>query len=143
MPDWVQAGYDDYARRLPRDSRLELTAVAASDRRNGKGAVHWQEEEAERLLAAAGDARLIALDERGRNFTTLQLSERLQEWRMDGRDVAFLIGGADGLSRRCRSAAEVSWSLSSLTLPHALVRVVLAEQIYRAWTLVVGHPYHR
>ncbi|TVS18089.1 MAG: 23S rRNA (pseudouridine(1915)-N(3))-methyltransferase RlmH [Gammaproteobacteria bacterium] len=144
VPGWVDAGFADYARRLPRDCRLELVAVAAADRRQGRGVEHWREEEAERLLAAAGrDARLIALDVTGRSLSTEDLSLRLEAWRMEGRDIAMLIGGPDGLAPRCLERAEMRWSLSSLTLPHALVRVVVAEQIYRAWTLMTGHPYHR
>ncbi|MCC5870975.1 MAG: 23S rRNA (pseudouridine(1915)-N(3))-methyltransferase RlmH [Gammaproteobacteria bacterium] len=144
MPDWVDAGFADFARRLPRDCRLELVAVAAADRRNGKGAEHWREDEAQRLLAAAGkDMRLIALDVLGRGLSTEDLAGRLRDWRMDGRDVGLLVGGPDGLAPRCLEAAQMRWSLSPLTLPHALVRVVVAEQIYRAWTLMTGHPYHR
>lgn len=144
MPDWVEAGFNDFCRRLPRDCRLDLVAVAAADRRNGKGSEHWREDEADRLLAAAGkDMRLIALDVKGRGLSTEDLADRLSDWRMDGRDVGLVVGGPDGLSARCLAAAEMRWSLSPLTLPHALVRVVVAEQIYRAWTLMTGHPYHR
>lgn len=144
MPEWVEAGFADFARRLPRDCRLELVAVAAADRRNGKGPEHWRESEADRLLAVTGkDMRLIALDVVGRGISTEDLAGKLHDWRMDGRDVGLLVGGPDGLSPRCLGAAEMRWSLSPLTLPHALVRVVVAEQIYRAWTLMTGHPYHR
>lgn len=143
VPAWVDAGFDEYARRLPRDNRLELVPVPAADRRNGRSVQDWQEEEADRLLAASQDCRIVALDERGKGFDTAQLAQRMEAWRMDGRDVAFLIGGPDGLSQRCRKQADLNWSLSPLTLPHALVRVVLAEQLYRAWTVVIGHPYHR
>lgn len=144
VPDWVEAGFQDYARRLPRDNRLELVSVPAADRRNGRGPERWCEEEAERLLAAAGaDVCRVALDRVGRKLTTEDLAERMRNWRMEGRDVAFLVGGPDGLARRCLDASELRWSLSASTLPHALVRVVVAEQLYRAWTLVTGHPYHR
>ncbi len=143
VPDWVESGCREYLKRMPRETRLELVTVPAADRRNGRQAVDWQQEEGERLLAAAGDARVIALDERGRSLTTDRLARKLEDWRMDGRDLAFLIGGADGLNDQVRGRAEFVWSLSELTLPHALVRVVLAEQLYRAWTVVIGHPYHR
>ncbi len=144
VPDWVELGFTDFARRLPRDCRLELIAVAAADRKNGKGAEVWREDEADRLLAAAGkDMRLVALDVLGRGLRTEDLADSLRAWRMDGRDVGLLVGGPDGLSPRCLAAAQLRWSLSPLTLPHALVRVVVAEQIYRAWTLMTGHPYHR
>ena len=144
VPDWVEAGFTDYARRLPRDNRLELVPVAAADRRNGRGADHWREEEAGRLLGAVGgNSLVVALDVAGRRLSTEGLADCLRDWRMQGRDPALLIGGADGLAPRCLAAAEMCWSLSPLTLPHALVRVVVAEQVYRAWTLVAGHPYHR
>jgi len=144
MPEWVEAGFTDFARRLPRDCRLELLAVAAADRRNGKDTEHWRETEGDRLLAAVGKGmRLIALDLQGRALSTGEVAESLSGWRMDGRDVGLLVGGPDGLSPRCLAAAEMRWSLSPLTLPHALVRVLVAEQLYRAWTLMTGHPYHR
>ncbi|MCC5888272.1 MAG: 23S rRNA (pseudouridine(1915)-N(3))-methyltransferase RlmH [Gammaproteobacteria bacterium] len=144
MPGWVEAGFADFTRRLPRDCRLELVEIPAADRRNGKDPDHWRESEADRLLAAAGkDMRLIALAVQGRGLSTEDLAASLRDWRMDGRDVGLLVGGADGLAPRCLAAAEMRWSLSPLTLPHALVRVVVAEQIYRAWTLMTGHPYHR
>ncbi len=143
-PGWVDTGFADYARRLPRDCPLELVQVAAADRRKGRGASRCCEEEADRLLAAAGrNVRLIALDVQGREVCTEELSRQLATWRMDGRDVALLVGGPDGLAPRCLEKAEWCWSLSRLTLPHALVRVVVAEQVYRAWTLMTGHPYHR
>jgi 23S rRNA (pseudouridine1915-N3)-methyltransferase len=95
------------------------------------------------MLGAAGDARIIALDERGRSWRTRDLAHYLDDAMQEGRDLAFLIGGADGLHPRCLEAAERQWSLSALTLPHMLVRVIVAEQLYRAWTLLSGHPYHR
>lgn len=144
MPDWVEAGYAEFARRLPRDCRLELLPVAAADRRNGRSPQQWREEEGERLLAAAAkDARLIALDVRGRGLSTEDLARHLADWRMEGCDVALLVGGPDGLAPAVLEVASMRWSLSPLTLPHALVRVVVAEQIYRAWTVMTGHPYHR
>jgi 23S rRNA (pseudouridine1915-N3)-methyltransferase len=144
VPDWVSDGYTDYARRLPRELRLELRAVPAADRRNGQGEARWQAEEAERLTAAAGaDALRIALDERGRAWSSRDLADQLDDWRMLGRDVALFVGGPDGLAPSLLESASQRWSLSSLTLPHALVRVLVAEQIYRAWTLLSGHPYHR
>ncbi|MEQ8858447.1 MAG: 23S rRNA (pseudouridine(1915)-N(3))-methyltransferase RlmH [Pseudomonadales bacterium] len=142
-PEWVSTGFQDYARRLPREMSLELIEVPSAARKN-LSARRAREFEAERLLAQVG-ARdlLVALDERGRTWSTVELSERLDDWRMQGRDVAFLIGGADGLDDACRVRADQVLALSAMTLPHALVRVVLAEQIYRAWTILSGHPYHR
>lgn len=142
-PAWVTEGFTDYARRLPKDCRLELTEVAAGDRRGGRGVAHWQEEEAQRLLQTAAGARLVALDVEGQRWSTEQLATRLEDWRMEGGDVAFAVGGPDGLAPRLLDAAAARWSLSPLTLPHALVRIVVAEQLYRAWTLMTGHPYHR
>lgn len=136
-------GFGEYARRLPKDCRLELSELAAGDRRNGRGVAHWQEEEAQRLLQATGGARLVALDLEGRPWSTADLATRLEDWRMEGGDVAFVVGGPDGLAPRLLDAASARWSLSPLTLPHALVRIVVAEQLYRAWTLMTGHPYHR
>ena len=143
VPAWVGAGFEEYAKRLPHENRLELVEVAAADRRGGAGADRWRAEEAERLRQAATGARMIALEVPGRMLTTEQLSERMDDWRMEGRDVALLIGGADGIAPALLAEAEARWSLSPLTLPHALVRVVVAEQVYRAWTLLSGHPYHR
>jgi 23S rRNA (pseudouridine1915-N3)-methyltransferase len=142
-PDWVRLGFEDYARRLPHETRLDLVEVPAADRRNGRGEARWREEEGARLLQAAGSARCIALDVRGRPWSTEDLAGRLGDWRMEGGDVALLVGGPDGLDDAVLKAAEARWSLSPLTLPHALVRIVVAEQVYRAWTLVAGHPYHR
>jgi 23S rRNA (pseudouridine1915-N3)-methyltransferase len=142
VPGWVTDGYLEFARRLPRDQALILEEVAAT-RRQGD-VKRCIDEEGERLLGRVGrDDRVIALDERGAAWSSTALRERLDSWRRDGRDVALLVGGADGLSEACRSRAEATWSLSAATLPHALVRVLVAEQIYRAWTLLSGHPYHR
>ncbi len=143
VPAWVGAGFEEYAKRLPRENRLELVEVAAADRRGGAGAERWRAEEAERLRNAATGARMVALEVTGRMLTTEQLAARMDDWRMEGGDVALLIGGADGIAPALLAEAETRWSLSPLTLPHALVRVVVAEQIYRAWTLLSGHPYHR
>jgi 23S rRNA (pseudouridine1915-N3)-methyltransferase len=142
VPDWVTQGYSTFAQRLPRDQALILEEVSAAPRQGDiKRCI---DEEGERLLRRVGrDERVIALDERGAAWSSAALAERMAAWRRDGRDVALLVGGADGLSEDCRARAEVSWSLSAATLPHALVRVIVAEQIYRAWTLLTGHPYHR
>lgn len=142
-PRWVREGMDTFAGRLPGYLRLELIEVAPGDARRGGDIARARAQEAERLLAAAGRARLIALDEGGRGWRTEDVARRLGDWLQQGRDVAFLVGGADGLDPRCLAAAEQRWSLSPLTLPHMLVRVVVAEQLYRAWTLLEGHPYHR
>ncbi|MFW6092994.1 MAG: 23S rRNA (pseudouridine(1915)-N(3))-methyltransferase RlmH [Pseudomonadota bacterium] len=142
-PEWVSAGFSEYARRLPRELRLELIEVAPGAR-GKRGSARGRELEGQRLLSQLGDDDwVVALDERGKTWSTLGLAERLDDWRMQGRDVAFLVGGADGLDECCLGRADHVLSLSAMTLPHLLVRVVLAEQIYRAWTVLTGHPYHR
>ena len=144
MPDWVEQGYREYAQRLPRECSLELREIAPGRRGKGADIPRAIREEGERMLAALpGDALIVALDERGKELTTEQLSRELGEWLRGGRDVVLLVGGPDGLAADCRQRAERTWGLSRLTLPHPLVRVVVAEQIYRAWSLLKGHPYHR
>lgn len=148
-PEWVREGFAEYARRLPRDMPLELFEVAAATR-GGKGSrrnelpEQVRELEARRLLGQVNDRDwVVALDERGKTWSTLDLAKKLDNWRMQGRDVTFLVGGAEGLADACRVRADEVLSLSAMTLPHALVRVILAEQVYRAWTVTTGHPYHR
>lgn len=155
VPDWVEEGFDEYASRLPRENALVLETVPASKRRaaerapergpgRGPGRDRAMAEEGERLLSRIKPRDLVvALDERGSAWSTADLSGRMAAWRQNGRDVALLVGGPDGLHSRCLERADERWSLSTLTLPHALVRVLVAEQIYRAWTLIAGHPYHR
>ena len=142
VPEWVADGYSTFARRLPKDNALVLEEVPAA-RRQGD-LQRCIDDEGGRLLAKISrDDCVIALDERGSAWSSVVLSQKLAAWRRDGRDVVLLVGGADGLSDKCMARADGSWSLSAATLPHALVRVVVAEQIYRAWTLLTGHPYHR
>jgi 23S rRNA (pseudouridine1915-N3)-methyltransferase len=142
VPGWVAEGYAAFANRLPKDTALVLEEVPASRRHDDVR--RCIEEEGQRLLSrVALDDCVIALDERGAAWSSVDLSQRLAAWRRDGRDVVLLVGGPDGLSDTCRVRATGSWSLSAATLPHALVRILVAEQIYRAWTLLTGHPYHR
>lgn len=142
MPGWVEQGFEEYRRRLPRECALELREVPLA--RRGADTARAVAEEGEALLAALGtDERAIALEVGGRALDTAELAARLGEWRDLGERVAFLIGGPDGLAESCRTRARERWSLSRLTLPHPLVRIVLAEQLYRAWSLLAGHPYHR
>ena len=143
QPAWADAAWDDFAKRFPADCKLELKALKAEPRA-GKTAVQCMAAEAQRLEAALSKgARRVILDERGSRLTTAQLAERLQFWRGDGRDVAFLIGGPDGLDPALKATADETLRLSDLTLPHAFARVLLAEALYRAWSVVQGHPYHR
>jgi 23S rRNA (pseudouridine1915-N3)-methyltransferase len=143
MPGWVDDGFNDYAGRLPRECRLELREVALGRRRRGADPAGAVAAEGERLLAAAAHCTRICLDVRGTTVDTPGLSRRLAGWLQEGQDVALLVGGPDGLAAECLEAAHWRWSLSPLTLPHGLVRVLVAEQLYRAWTVLTGHPYHR
>jgi len=144
MPAWVVDAYQEYAKRLPRECTLQLVEIPLSKRRKSLGAAQAAEEEGQYLLASLPkDCTVIALDVRGNSWSTEELAARLQDWLASGRDVALLVGGPDGLSAACLKRADLKWSLSALTYPHSLVRVVLAEQLYRAWTINSGHPYHR
>jgi len=143
QPAWADAAWDDFAKRFPADCKLELKALKAEPRA-GKAAAQCMAAEAQRLeTALPKGVRRVILDERGSRLTTAQLAERLQFWRGDGRDVAFLLGGPDGLDPALKTTADETLRLSDLTLPHAFARVLLAEALYRAWSVVQGHPYHR
>ena len=143
-PAWVVEGFNEYAKRMPPEARLELHEVKPEPREGGKTADQMMAAEAKRVLAAVPKgATLIALDERGRDTDTKSLAKLLEGWLAGGADVALVIGGADGLAPEVKTRAAALLRLSSLTLPHALVRVVLAEALYRAWSVVKGHPYHR
>lgn len=145
MPAWVEAGYQEYAKRLPRECSLLLKEIPlAQRRRNNPDLARLVADEGQRMLAAIPDAsRVIALDLSGRMRDTPALAGMLQDWLGAGRDVCLLVGGPDGLAPACLQRAHERWSLSPLTLPHPLVRIVLAEQIYRAFSLLHNHPYHR
>jgi 23S rRNA (pseudouridine1915-N3)-methyltransferase len=144
LPAWAQTAYDDYAKRLPSELRLELKALKAEPRTSGKTAAALMAAERARIDAAVPKgARRVVLDERGDRVSTAELARRLLAWQRDGRDVAILIGGPDGLDAALRDGADETLRLSDLTLPHAFVRVLLAEALYRAWSLNAGHPYHR
>jgi 23S rRNA (pseudouridine1915-N3)-methyltransferase len=144
MPAWIEAGFADYAQRLPRELKLELVEIAVEHRGKNADIARLREAEGERLLKAAGrEARLIAFDERGESLDTQAWSKALKGWMQDGREVCLLIGGPDGHAPAVLAAAQARWSLSKLTFPHALVRVLIAEQLYRAHSLLVNHPYHR
>jgi len=144
MPGWVQAAWDDYAKRLPADCALVLSEVKPEPRTTGKTPAQMMALEARRInVALPAGAYRIALDERGRELTTAQLAGQLTQWRGQGRDVALIVGGPDGLDAELKASCDARLRLSSLTLPHPLVRVLLAEQLYRAWSITAGHPYHR
>ena len=143
MPAWITAGWNEYARRMPRDFALTLVALKPEPRESAKPVASMLAAEATRIAAACKGALVVALDEHGQNWTTRKLADRLARWRDDARDVAFVIGSADGLAEAVKRDAEAVVSLSAMTLPHGLVRVLLAEQLYRATSLLAGHPYHR
>lgn len=144
MPDWVARGFDEYAKRMPPELRIELREIKPEQRASTRAATSVMAAERTRIEAALPKgARLIALDEHGLDWTTMQLAQQLPRWQQDGRDVAFVIGGADGLDPAIKAQADLLLRLSSLTLPHAMVRVLLAEQLYRAWSITQNHPYHR
>lgn len=148
MPGWVDAGFTEYAKRLPPECALELVEIEPAQRGKAKPSAgdraRIRRDEGERLLKALPpEALAVALDVAGKPWSTEQLADELTAWMASGRDPALLVGGADGLSEACLARAERRWSLSRLTFPHQLVRVILAEQVYRAWSITRGHPYHR
>lgn len=142
QPDWVNQAFAEYARRLPKHLAPELVELPLAKRR--EDVARAKSEEGERLLAALPKSvHVVALDERGNEWTSMQLAEQLRRWQQSGNDIALLIGGPDGLACEVLAGAQQRWALSKLTLPHGLVRVLLAEQIYRAHSILDGHPYHR
>ncbi|MBU6477807.1 MAG: 23S rRNA (pseudouridine(1915)-N(3))-methyltransferase RlmH [Xanthomonadaceae bacterium] len=144
MPGWVAGGFAEYTKRLVRDLPLELVEIKPGARGKGRDDMRAMEHEGAALLAALPrGAHVVALDSRGTAWSSEQLAQQLSNWRMAGRDVAFLIGGPDGHARDVLQRADQRWSLGPLTLPHMLVRLVVAEQLYRAVTILNGHPYHR
>jgi len=147
MPAWIESGFAEYTKRMPPELRIELREVKPEARSSSNNAATVMQREAARIEAVLGtlskQLRIVALDERGKDWTTVQLSEQLTGWQREGGDVAFLIGGADGLDPALKVRAQTLFRLSSLTLPHGMVRVLLAEQLYRAWSVTQNHPYHR
>jgi 23S rRNA (pseudouridine1915-N3)-methyltransferase len=144
QPAWVDTAFNDYAERLPRQWQFHLDTIATAQRNKSVSVDDAKTSEGEKILARIKSAEYaIALDENGRQFASRELGEKLAEWQTVGQDLVFVIGGPDGLSKDCLRRANLQWSLSKLTLPHGLARVFFAEQIYRAWSLTTGHPYHR
>ncbi|MCG2634215.1 MAG: 23S rRNA (pseudouridine(1915)-N(3))-methyltransferase RlmH [Gammaproteobacteria bacterium] len=144
MPTWVENGFNEYARRMPRECALELVEVAAAKRGRARSATQLLAEEAGNLLAVVKPTeQVIALTEQGRQYSTLELSRQMKAWLQGGRDMVLLVGGADGFAPEVLQRASSTWSLSRLTYAHPLVRVVLAEQLYRAWSVLQNRPYHR
>ena len=147
QPAWADTAWAEFAKRMPPEMRLELKALKAEPRSSGKTAAQCMAAEAERFEAALQkvqtSVRRVVLDERGTRLTTPQLADRMRVWRGEGRDCALLIGGPDGLDPTLKASADETLRLSDLTLPHAFARVLLAEALYRAWSVLEGHPYHR
>ena len=143
VPDWAQTAYDDYAKRFPPEIRVELKAVKTEPRASKTLDALLLAEKSRIEAAIPRKTHIVALDERGSNVTTVALAERLKIWQLSGDDVAIVIGGPDGLEAGFKKAAHERLRLSDLTLPHAMVRVLLIEQLYRAWSITINHPYHR
>ena len=144
MPKWVEAGFDEYARRMPHEATIELMEIKPEKRGEGKKVEQLLVAEAARILAALpSKCRIVAMDERGRQWTTAKLANSITGWMRNGGDTAFLVGGADGLDANIKNSADEVLALSAMTLPHGLARILLAEQLYRAVSLINRHPYHR
>ena len=144
MPSWVQQGYDEYAKRLPRECELVLKEIPAGKRGKNSDIVRIVKEEGERMIAAIPqNTHVVTLDIPGKPWTTPELAGAMQRWLEGGQSVSLLIGGPEGLADEVKPLARESWSLSKLTFPHPLVRIVVAEQLYRAWSILHNHPYHR
>ena len=143
VPDWAQTAYDDYAKRFPPEIKVELKAVKTEPRASKTLDTLLLAEKSRIEAAVARGTHVVALDERGSSVTTIGLAERPKAWQLSGQDVAIVIGGPDGLDPGFKKAAHERLRLSDLTLPHAMVRVLLIEQLYRAWSITINHPYHR
>ncbi len=143
MPDWVTQACQDYIKRMPREMQLEIIEIKPEKRAAGKNMQTVQQAEAKRILeACAGDYRVV-LDEHGQQVSSIQLATKMADWQQLGKNISFIIGGADGLEQALIDSAHLLWSISKLTLPHAMVRVLVCEQLYRAWSIIQQHPYHK
>ncbi len=144
MPKWVTEGCQEYLKRLPAEFSMEIIEIQSGHRGKGADIARAKRQEGDAMLAAIGKGdRVVALEVGGKNWSTEQLAEQAENWQMSGQNVSLLVGGPDGLAPECLAQADQKWSLSGLTLPHPLVRILLAEQIYRAWSIIQGHPYHK
>lgn len=143
-PSWVLEGFQEYAKRLSPVCKLELIEIPVEKRNNQKNMLPFMEREGEKMLAVVKpNHTVIALDLKGKLWSTEELSVQFESWQLDGKNIDLLIGGPDGLSEACLKRAQIKWSLSPLTLPHLMVRILIAEQLYRAWTILQKHPYHK
>ncbi|MFT5425288.1 MAG: 23S rRNA (pseudouridine1915-N3)-methyltransferase [Gammaproteobacteria bacterium] len=144
MPEWINSGYTEFSKRMPPEMKINLIEITPSVRNKSTTTEKNIKEEGERIqFAIPSNSRLIVLDEKGKNFSSIELSKQMESWLPMGQDISIVIGGSDGIDPLIIQRADKTWSLSSFTLPHALVRVVIAEQLYRAWSILQGHPYHR
>ena len=144
MPTWIETAVGEYSKRLPKTIQFKLTEITPAIRSKNNSTENYKQKEQDNIeTALTADAIIIALDEKGKTISSTQLAEQLQQWHDDNQHVSLIIGGADGLSDELKNKANHIWSLSSMTLPHGLVRVILIEQLYRAWTINTNHPYHR
>ena len=144
MPSWVQQGYDEYAKRLPRECELVLKEIPAGKRGKNSDIARITKDEGERMIAGLPQStHIVTLDIPGKPWTTLELAQAMQRWLENGQSVSLMVGGPEGLADEVKQLARESWSLSKLTFPHPLVRIVVAEQLYRAWSILHNHPYHR
>ena len=144
LPAWIQQGFSDFNTRLPKEYKLHLREIETAKRHKNSDVDRLLHEECDQIIKAVPkNTKIIALHVAGKIWTTEDLAGNLQHWAMAGENIAFMVGGPDGLSAHCLNRAEQTWSLSKLTFPHGLVRIILIEQIYRAWTITQGHPYHR
>lgn len=144
MPAWVNTGFNEYTKRLPRDCAIDLVELPLGHRGKNSNKKTAMEQEAQTILKSLRpQEHVVVLDVDGQSWSTERLSEQMSNWRMLGQDVALIVGGPDGLTNEIRALGKQRWSLSPLTLPHPLVRVMLAEQLYRAWSILAGHPYHK
>ena len=144
QPSWVDTAFDDYVARLPRQWQFRLEIIATAKRQKSAPVEVAIQSESDKILRKIKPAEhVVVLDEGGKQFSSKQIAEKLDAWQTVGEDLVFVIGGPDGISKELLARANTCWCLSKLTLPHGLVRVLFAEQIYRAWSLLAGHPYHR
>ena len=144
MPGWVEQGVGEYSKRLPAELKLAIREIPLGRRGKGADIRRAIEAEGKQMLAAVGHRdRVIALDVQGKPWSTEHLAAELRDWQQQGDNISLLVGGPDGLAPECLQRAQQRWSLSALTLPHPLVRILLAEQLYRAWSINMNHPYHR
>lgn len=144
MPAWVQAGYDEYAKRLGQEMQLQLVEIAAEKRGKSSDIKRIMQKEGKRMLQAIpANTHIVALDREGKSWSTEQLADNISHWQQEGLDLALLIGGPEGMARECLQRAHTRLSFSAMTFPHPLIRIMLAEQLYRAWTILKHHPYHK